>query len=204
MVDVNVTIGHVVHEQRPEEISRHDWFRRFLAVFDNAEEGLEGITSWVIACPIVFSNKVDLINRLHQIDIILQFAIQRRVVMVGEDVDRVDFKVAFLDAVRAIDHELLRSKLLNKSLEQSEDNHRDLASWLTNRYFRSPLHRYVLISKSLPPKLVASLVSDDCWVLPIRQSSEWIDMIDQMPNVILEILDNGTICIELLHKRVNV
>ncbi len=124
MVDVDVAVGHIVHEKRPEEISCYNWVRHVLAPLDDAEKRLKGIT---IARPIVFSNQIDLVDRTHQSDIVLKLGVLWWVIMVRKYVDRVNIEVSLVDAVRAIDHELFRSKFLDERLRLLEDNHGDLA-----------------------------------------------------------------------------
>ena len=66
-----------------------------------------------------------------------------------------------------------------------------------------PLDRHIHVTKDGSTELVTSLVRKDGWILSVRQASVWVDVSDEMLDVVLEVLDDGGIGVELLDQGVD-
>ncbi len=117
MVDIDVAIWHVMHEKRPEEVPQYYRVGSVLAALDDVVKGSNGIPLRAVARPVVLSDQVGLVGRHDQSYIFLKLGVVGWVVVIREDVDRVDGEMSPLDTVRAVDHELFGGKLLDEGLE---------------------------------------------------------------------------------------
>ena len=64
VVDEDVAVGHVVHEERPEQVANDDGLGGILAALDDAVEGLERGRLRVVRGPVVLADQVGLVDGL--------------------------------------------------------------------------------------------------------------------------------------------
>lgn len=187
VVDVDITVRHVVHEQAPEQISRHHGVGHVLPGLDRREELRQrragGRVAVVVVVPRVLAHDVRLACRAREGDVGVELRQVARVVVVRDDVDCLDWEVVLVDAVGAVDDEFLGRELFNVC-----------------GYLGGPGDGHVHVTEDGTAELVACLVGKDCGILCVSEVRVGIAVREEGMNVVLEVGDYGGVCVELLDE----
>ena len=159
VIDKSIAVRYIVHEQRPEQISRYHWLRHALSFLDNVEEGLQGWRGGYVARPVVLAGDVDLVRRPDAFDVRAQFGKVERVVVVVEGVYARDLEMRLIDAVGAVNAELVWPEFFN-----------------VLAYLVRPFDWDVLVAEEGPAQLVAGRVGKDNRIFGVREARVRVDV----------------------------
>ena len=140
----------------------------------------------VVGRPVILANEVDFVHALDKGDVLLQFRVIWRIVMIREDIDGGDVEMGFVDTVGSVHYEFVRREFLDEGGD-----------------FRCPSDGHFLIAEDGTAELVACFVGDDSGILGVGEASVGVYVGEEVENIVLEVLDDGWVGVEFLDKRVH-